>query len=65
MFDQWMTLTTVLDASSSSDVVVAPPPLAIDGSMDIWSLGLLGFFLFADRPFWRSFVQFILERQLN
>jgi serine/threonine protein kinase len=49
MIDHWMTHTTVSDPAP-----ITPPPLAIDGSVDIWSLGMLGFFLFADRPFWRS-----------
>jgi serine/threonine protein kinase len=33
---------------------VAPPPLAIDPSMDIWSLGMLAFYLFNNRSLWRS-----------
>jgi serine/threonine protein kinase len=59
MLDQWMALTAAPSSLASSvSGISSPPPLAtsptlaIDERMDIWSLGLVAFFLFTNRPFW-------------
>jgi serine/threonine protein kinase len=65
MIDQWMTLPAAAPvppltspASSFLTPAAAPPlpPLAIDASMDIWSLGMIGFFILTNRSFWAASV---------